>query len=63
MLKRHIYLELVQNKWAVIGSVKIFILSMYKFLVEVECSGINTKDWHFGFSTTLVFQQAIKLDS
>ncbi len=36
MLKRHIYLELVQNTWVVIGSVKTFILGMYIFFVEIE---------------------------
>jgi len=35
MLKRHIYLELVQNKWAVIGNVKTLILNMYIIFVEV----------------------------
>jgi hypothetical protein len=27
-LKGHIYLELVQNRWVVIGNVKTFIMSM-----------------------------------
>jgi hypothetical protein len=33
-LKGHIYLELVQNRWVVIRSVKMFILSMYNFLLK-----------------------------
>jgi len=36
MLRKHIYLELVQNKWVVIGNVKTFILNIYKFFVELE---------------------------
>jgi hypothetical protein len=59
MFKKHIYLELVQNRWVVISSVKMFILSMYNFFVEVKLSYINIKHRHFG----LVFQQAIKLRS
>jgi hypothetical protein len=43
MLKKHIYLELVQNRWVVISNVKTFILNMYKFFVELEWSCINTK--------------------
>jgi hypothetical protein len=36
MLKRHIYLELVQNRWVVIGNVKTFILNMYIIFVEIK---------------------------
>jgi hypothetical protein len=35
MLRGHIYLELVQNRWVVLGNVKTFILNMYKIFVEV----------------------------
>jgi hypothetical protein len=35
MLKGHIYLELVQNRWVAIGNVKTFIMNMSNFFVEV----------------------------
>jgi hypothetical protein len=36
MLRGHIYLELVQNRWVVISNVKTFIMRMYIIFVEVE---------------------------
>jgi hypothetical protein len=36
MLKGHMYLELVQNRWVVIGNVKTFIMSIYRIFIEVE---------------------------
>jgi len=61
MLKRHIYLELVQNRWVVIRNVKTFIMNIYRIFIKVEWFCINTKHWHFGFLTNLLFQQIIKL--
>jgi hypothetical protein len=52
LLRRDINLHAVQDKWAVNGGVIMFILHMYKILVEKKAPNIDKND----FATTFMFQ-------